>query len=136
VLLVDTNVFLAAADRRAEAHQRCAAVLREHEGEVAASVPVIAETAWLLLDRLGTASHSRFLRAVAERSIEPVDPTAADWRRCVALVDSYADLRLDLVDAATIAAAERLRLRTLATLNRRDFNVVRPTHCEAFELIP
>jgi hypothetical protein len=35
-----------------------------------------------------------------------------------------------------IALAERLSVTTVATLNRRDFAVVRPTHCEALTLIP
>jgi uncharacterized protein len=43
---------------------------------------------------------------------------------------------LGLVDASVITIAERLRIGTIATLNRRDFTVVRPRHVEAFELVP
>lgn len=136
MLLVDTNVFLAAADRRSNAHQSCAGVLRDHEGELAATVPVIAETAWLILDRLGTVSQSRFVHAVADHSIEPVDLTASDWARCAALVDTYADLSLDLIDASVVAVAERLGVEQIASLNRRDFTVVRPAHVAAFDLVP
>jgi uncharacterized protein len=32
--------------------------------------------------------------------------------------------------------AERLKITTLATLNRRDFTVVRPRHVAALELLP
>jgi hypothetical protein len=35
-----------------------------------------------------------------------------------------------------IAIAERLGLTRIATLNHRDFRVVRPSHCDAFELVP
>lgn len=49
---------------------------------------------------------------------------------------SYADLRLGRTDASLIALAERLGVTTIATLNRRDFAVVRPRHVKAFELIP
>lgn len=52
------------------------------------------------------------------------------------VVDTYADLGLGLVDASVIAIAERLKVTTIATLNHRDFTVVRPAHCEAFELLP
>ena len=34
------------------------------------------------------------------------------------------------------AAAERLGAGTLATLDRRRFSVVRPTHVDAFDLVP
>jgi predicted nucleic acid-binding protein len=52
------------------------------------------------------------------------------------LAEQYASLRLDLIDPSLVAVAERLGLTTLATLNHRDFTVVRPRHAEAFELLP
>lgn len=45
-------------------------------------------------------------------------------------------LRLGVVDAAVIAMAERLNVATVATLNRRDFAVVRPRHVKALTLLP
>jgi len=38
--------------------------------------------------------------------------------------------------AESIAAAERLGITEIATLDRRHFGVVRPAHVVAFELIP
>ncbi len=35
-----------------------------------------------------------------------------------------------------MALAERLDVTTIATLDHRDFRVVRPAHTDAFELIP
>jgi len=136
VLLVDTNIWLAAADRRSDRHSECAAILRSHRGELAAPIPVIAETAWLILDRLGTAAQAAFLRLVTSGQLTPVDLTAADWQCCTDLVERYASLRLDLIDASLVAVAERLKLTRLATLNRRDFTVIRPRHTAAFELLP
>jgi len=136
VLLADTNIWLAAADRRSDRHGECSAVLRGHRGELAAPVPVIAETSWLILDRLGTAAQATFIRLIPSGQLTPVDLTEADWQRCAELAEQYASLRLDLIDASLIAVAERLKLTTLATLNHRDFTVVRPRHVAAFELLP
>lgn len=136
MLLVDTNIWLAAADRRSDRHQDCAAIVREHRGELAAPVPVIAEASWLILDRLGTAAQSAFLRLVTSGQLVPADLTSGDWQRCAELAEQYASLRLDLIDASLIAVAERLKLTTLATLNHRDFAVVRPRHAAAFTLLP
>lgn len=61
---------------------------------------------------------------------------AADYQRCAELIETYADLGLGLVDASVVTVAENLGARVLATLNRRDFAVVRPRHVEGFELIP
>jgi predicted nucleic acid-binding protein len=102
----------------------------------AAPTPVIAESAWLILERLGTGPHQRFLRLVTSGQLEAIELTDEDWRRCVELTDTYADLRLDLADASLVAVAERLGQTVIATLNYRDFRVVRPKHCEAFELLP
>ena len=136
MLLVDTNVFLAASDRRSARHGDCAALLRAHRHELATSVPVIAESSWLILDRLGDRSHAEFLRNVTSGRLEAVELTTLDWQRCRELVERYADMHLDLMDASLIAVAERLGLKTAATLDRRDFTVVRPRHTDAFELIP
>ena len=124
-----------AADRRSDRHTEISAFLHDHEGW-ASPTPVIAETAWLILDRLGSGPHQRFLRLVTAGELEPLELTKAELGHCVELTDRYADLRLDLADAALVAVAERLELTTIATLNHRDFRVVRPAHCDAFVLLP
>jgi uncharacterized protein len=43
---------------------------------------------------------------------------------------------LDPTDASVIAMAERLGVKQVATLNRRDFGVVRPRHVDALQLVP
>lgn len=99
-------------------------------------VPVVAETAWLPLDRGGTEHQRRFLTLVTSGRLQPVELTAADWRHVLELVDTYADLRPDAIDGATIAHAEPLGLTTVATLDHRDFATVRPAHCDALTLLP
>lgn len=136
MLLVDTSVWLAAADRRSDRHGDCVALLAAHASELASPVPVIAETSWLILDRLGHAAHQQFLGLVGAGHLNAVDLTRHDWARSIDLCSDYQDLRLDLMDASIIAIAERLGVTTIATMNHRDFVVVRPANCDAFELIP
>ncbi len=135
-MLVDTNIWLASADRRSERHGECAALVRAYAGELASPVPIVAETSWLLLDRLGTSSQLKFLRMASGGRLKVLDLAEQDWARCVELVERYDDLRLDLMDASLVALAERLGATSIATLNYRDFRVVRPRHCAAFELLP
>lgn len=85
---------------------------------------------------LGSASEAAFLRLITGEHLRVINLTLSDWGRCIDLIDTYADLGLGLVDASVIAAAERLGVTAIATLNHRDFAVVRPAHCAAFELIP
>jgi uncharacterized protein len=136
VLIVDTNIWLSAADRRSVRHLACLELLAAHRGQLASPVPVIAESSWLILDRLGVQPHHQFLSLVTTGELTAVDLSAAEWLRCVELCDRYRDLRLDVMDAAIVAIAERFAVTTIATMNHRDFAVVRPAHCEAFELVP
>ena len=43
---------------------------------------------------------------------------------------------LGFVDASIVAMAERLKLPSLVTTDRRDFARVRPAHVAAFQLLP
>jgi predicted nucleic acid-binding protein len=135
-VLVDTGVLLAAADRDTADHARCSSVLRARAGDLTVPAPVVPETAWLIERRLGLLAEARFLRLVTTRRIEVVDLTLDDYARCIGLIEEYADLGLGFVDASLVSVAERLEIVELATLNRRDFTVVRPRHAEAFDLVP
>ena len=54
----------------------------------------------------------------------------------VELVAQYHDLPLGSVDASVVAAAERLGVTEIATVDRRHFTVVRPRHASAFDIHP
>jgi uncharacterized protein len=135
-LLVDAGPLYAYVDTDDAHHSPCLELLRAHPGPLVAPTLCITEATYLLRTRLGTEPEIRFLGDLARGSItlEPVHP--ADLLRIAELVSAYRDLPLETVDASVIAAAERLDVTQLATLDRRDFSVVRPRHVEAFELLP
>ena len=138
-LLIDTGVFLAAADSDEPTHTDCAPLLQLHRRSLTTTAPVVAEAAWLIESRLGPKAESRFLTLAASGRLNIVDLTQADYQRCVELIDQYADLGLGLVDASLVVIAERHKITTIATiatLNTRDFRVVRPNHTDAFTIVP
>lgn len=110
-------------------------MLLTHPGPLVVPSLVIAEVACLIGTRLGSDPEVRFLGDLAggEFIVEPV--AAADWLRIASLVHQYRNLPLGTVDASVIAAAERLQITTIATLDRRDFSVVRSPGGN-FELLP
>lgn len=77
-----------------------------------------------------------FRTALADNDFQPVDLTAADYRRAAEHVRTYQDLPLGTTDATVIAVAERLGVTDVATLDRRHFTVVRPRHTGALFLLP
>jgi uncharacterized protein len=111
-------------------------LLQSHPGPLVVPTLVITEAVYLIATRLGTDAEVRFLGDLAGGafSVEPVDP--ADWLRIAELASRYRDLPLGAVDASVIAAAERLGISEVATVDRRHFSVVRPRHTYAFTLLP
>ena len=57
-----------------------------------------------------------------------------DWRRIEELMGEYE--AIGMVDASVVAVAERLKLTSIATTDRRHFGAVRPKHAERFTLVP
>jgi predicted nucleic acid-binding protein len=132
--IVDTGPLYAAADRDDEAHEACLAALESEAHELVIPALVIAETTYLIGSRLGDEAEAIFLRALEDLNVEL--PAVEDWKRIAELVEKYADLRLGGTDASVISLAERHRARTIITLDRRHFSVVRPRHCKAFKIVP
>ncbi len=122
MIIVDTGVLLAAADVADQDHHRCAELLRDHRREMVVPAPVIVETSWQIERSLGPAAEAGFLGLVTTGEVEVIELGLDDYRRCVELIEAYADMGLGLVDASVIAVAERSELTTIATLNRRDFD--------------
>jgi len=98
--------------------------------------PVIAEVCYLLEREHGSQAEAAFLRSFGRREMTLAPLTIEDTDRMAELVESDASLGLGGVDAAVIALAERLNVTTVATLDRRDFAVVRPRHVMVLTLIP
>ena len=111
-------------------------MLETHPGPLVVPHLVITEVVYFIATRLGAEAEVRFLGDLASGAftIEPVQP--GDWLRIAELVWTYRDLRLGTVDASLVVAGERLGIMEVATLDRRHFTVVRPSHMGAFSLLP
>lgn len=136
MILVDTGPLYAYVDATDQHHQQALHLFRNYSGPLFVPTLVIPEVVYLLASRLGPHAESRFLGDLAsgDFAVEPVEPT--DWPRIAQLVTLYQDLPLGTVDASVVALGERLGVRAVATFDRRHFTVVRPTHVDAFDLLP
>jgi uncharacterized protein len=138
--LIDSGPLVAAANRKDHDHELSLRLFRELDGPLLIPATVLIEACWVIGDRVGPHAHAAFLTAVAaelerDRYIL-VDLLASDLTRMAELVAQYSALRLDPTDASVIAIAERLDIEQVATLDRRDFSVVRPRHAGAFKILP
>jgi uncharacterized protein len=97
---------------------------------------VLAEAGYLVGKLAGPLAEAAFVRQLAADRMDLRAVGPEDLHRMGELMETYADLSLGIVDAAVIAIAERLGVKTIATIDHRDFSVVRPRHVPHFEIIP
>jgi predicted nucleic acid-binding protein len=96
--------------------------------------PVIAEVMYLLRTSLQAQEGIwEFLEADA---LLIADLAAEQRTRMRHLMRKYRDLPMDLADAGLVAVAERERISRIFTLDRRNFEVYRPTGIRRFDIIP
>jgi predicted nucleic acid-binding protein len=136
VLIVDTGVLLAAADRADPDHQTCARLVASEPGPLVTTGLVIAEASYLIERQLGPSALAAFFRSLADGDLLIEALTGDDLRRIATLVEQYATLQLGGTDASLLAIAERLAQTRVATLDRRHFTVVRLADGTSLELIP
>ncbi|MGH9021571.1 MAG: type II toxin-antitoxin system VapC family toxin [Acidimicrobiia bacterium] len=136
MLLVDTGVLVATADRSDPDHQACLTLLEEDEGPLVTTAMVIAEAAYLIHRQLGALGEAALYTSITDGALRIESLRLEDWSRIGELVTTYADLSLGGTDASLLAIAERLGVERIATLDRRHFAVVRPGHVEALILVP
>ncbi len=134
--LLDSSFLFALINQKDANHAACATVARDTTLHKTILVTVIPETCYLLHRWLGHAVMRAFIQNLQDPiwQIEQVQPQ--DWTRVNELLNQYADARLDLVDATLVAAAERLEIDTILTLNQRDFRLIRPKHVDYFSILP
>jgi len=136
-LLLDTGPLVAALNDNDKVHELCRDLLAWHRGPLAVPAPVLTEVCYFLDKRgRGVGAEARFLQSLAAGELDLVPTVPSDLARMAELVTVYADLPLGAVDASVVAIAERLGIREIATLDRRDFTVVRPRHAEVFSIVP
>lgn len=78
----------------------------------------------------------KFLESLPISRFKVIGLIPEDIARTAAILRQYQDSRIDFVDASVMAIAERYRLDTILTLDRRDFSIYQPAHCSAFTLLP
>ena len=134
-LVVDTSVVFGALDVGDPDHASCSETVSAGVALVLPA-PVVVELDWIARSRGTLDATSALVNSLLDGSVLVANLELEDYARAIELVEKYADLPLDFVDASVVAIAERLEQDTIATLDRRHFSVVRPLHVDSFTLVP
>lgn len=135
-LVLDTGPIVALLDAADPAHSACVQMIDEIGEDLVVPVPVLVEVDYWLRKIYGPEPWQAFVEDVALGAYRLHSLDETDLVRAAQLEGTYGSLDLGLVDAAVIAACERLGERKVATLDLRDFSVVQPSHCDRLTLLP
>ncbi len=133
--LMDTGFLLALLDVGDKLHDACQMALAQEPNPVMPSV-VIPELAYMALRSGEYAPFIDFMRSIANGETPMVFVERSDFARTADLMEKYADSKIDFVDCAIAAVAERLNISRILTVDQRDFRILRPKHVPAFEILP
>jgi uncharacterized protein len=133
-VLVDTGALVAVLDPTDRHHASCVAVLRRVQVPLVTVWPVVTEVSHLL--SFSHAAQDALLELIDDGTIAVEALTRADVPRLRELSKKYTDLPMDLANAALVCVAERLKLRTIFTTDRRDFAVYRAKKNLKFRVLP
>jgi uncharacterized protein len=134
--LVDSGFLYADIDRSDAHFETVNSVTKRIRGRIFLPVPAITEVTYFTSMNLGIEATAKFLDGLRNSKFILETPTPEDYSRSAEILRKYNDANLDFVDVCIVAMAERLKITTILTIDRRDFGLIRPVHCEAFEILP
>lgn len=135
-ILIDTGIVIALADRGDSWHQEAVAFLEAYNGRIIVPATVIPEACYMLNTYLGPKVETSFVESLTRGDFMMESLTLDDLAESLAIMDTYADLNIGLVEASLVAIAQRLGIAKILTTDRRHFSVIRPKHCASFDLLP
>ena len=135
-VLIDSGFLFASLNASESEHQATIRVLENIREPIVLPVPAITEVAYLLARDINNEAAADFIASLAASELTLEAPRQEDYSRSAEILRQYADAKVDFVDALIVAIAERLNITRILTLDRRDFQMIRPKHCASFELFP
>jgi predicted nucleic acid-binding protein len=135
-LLVDTGIIYALADRSDAWHVRARTFVENYKGTLIIPSTVIPEACYLLQTHLSPDAETAFIKSIVQRALRLEQVDEEDLARSIDVMREYKDLMIGLVDASIVAVAERLKITSIMTTDRRHFSIIKPKHSPAFTLIP
>jgi predicted nucleic acid-binding protein len=135
-MLCDAGPLVALVDQGDEHHVRCTTALRQLPAtSLVTTWPCFTEAMYLLGQRGGFHPQDELWSFVAGGLVELDRPVPGEWVRMREMMGKYQDLPMDLADASLVAAAERLGITQVFTVDHH-FRAYRLEGRRAFEVVP
>lgn len=133
--LTDAGPLVALIDADEPDHQLCRTVLGQLRLPLVTTWPTFTEAMYLLSRAGGPIGRQALWKLVLTARLDVVDLSRTAVERSAVLMDTYADLPMDLADATLVALAEERGERRMFTLDN-DFDVYRLHGRQRFAVVP
>lgn len=134
MILVDTGPLVALIHEDDNEHRACKDAFASFNEPLGTVWPVLTEAIYLL--SFSWEAQTALMEMIETGAVEILPLGVADIPRIRELMRKYRDLPMDLADAALVRVAERDRLRRVFTIDRRDFQIYRPSRIGRFVVLP
>jgi uncharacterized protein len=135
-VIVDTSALLAYFDVDEPDHEAMSRVIGGTEELLVVSPYVVAELDYLVATLIGVDAELAALQELSSGAWELATFGAADLELAASVVRKYRDQQIGAADASNVVLADRYHTRTIVTLDRRHFEVLRPVGGGRFTVVP
>lgn len=136
MIIADTSGLIAFFSESGPQHDAVVAWLTRNDPVMVVSPYVIAEVDYLVATRLGVEAELAVLAELSGGAYELATIDAGDLADAAKVVRRYSDLGIGVADASLAVLAQRYRTRTVLTLDRKHFGVMRPLDGGLFTIVP
>jgi predicted nucleic acid-binding protein len=134
MILVDAGPLIALIHEDDNEHRRCREAFAAMDEPLGTVWPAIAEAMYML--SFSWQAQEALWEMIETGAVVILALGVDDVARMKELMRKYRDLPMDLADAGLVRVAERERVRRIFTLDRRDFQIYRPTRIGRFVVVP
>jgi predicted nucleic acid-binding protein len=131
---MDTGAFVALLDRSEKNHEPCVNFLKDFEGKLLTTEPVLTETIYLL----GPAFKAQriCIEFILKGGAVLVPQSTESLSRALVLMEKYGDIPMDFADATLVTLAEDIGIDEIITLDIRGFRTYRILGKKEFKIFP
>jgi predicted nucleic acid-binding protein len=133
-VLTDTGPLVAILSATDQYHEVCLQTVQSLRGPLLTCWPVITAAAWLLQNTPG--AFEKLLRSVSDGVVVILPFAGKEAAGVAEIMGKYGSLRPQFADAMLVYLARRENIRTIFTLDRRDFSVYRTGRKSMFRIVP
>lgn len=127
---------MALFNRAEPAHAKIARFVADSDEPLVVSPYVIAELDYLVTTRIGIQAELEVLRELTSGAYDFASVGPEELATTIEVIDKYSDQEIGVADASLVVLAHSYGTRTVLTLDKRHFTVLRPLSGGRFKLVP